>query len=96
MCLSLVTTESPEKQDALSAEFLISLISFFSDTSLVKGLITDYRVASGAKWMDKVHSKHLSVQLTGAQTVEAHHMISQQFQLDPVWIARAVTPVSVI
>ncbi len=53
MCLSLVTTESPEKQDALSAEFLISLISFFSDTSLVKGLITDYRVASGAKWMDK-------------------------------------------
>ncbi len=50
MCLSPVTTESPEKQDALCAEFLISLISFFSDTSLVKGLITDYQVAPG---MDK-------------------------------------------
>lgn len=59
MYLSLVTIESPEKQDALSAEFLTNLISFFSDTSLVKGLITatDYQVAPGTKWMDKGASK---------------------------------------
>lgn len=68
MCLSLVTTERPEKQNALNAEFLISLISFFSDISLVKGLITvtDYQVAPGAKWMDKGAFKAL----IGAQTFE--------------------------
>ena len=50
-----MTTESLEKQDAPSAEMLTSLISFFSDTSLVSWLITvtDFHVAPGARWMNK-------------------------------------------